>query len=517
MTKSIRRISQILFFGLFIYLISITAYPLKEWPEVHIFLSIDPLIALSTMLSSRSFIESLLVAPLVIVVLTLILGRVFCGWLCPMGTTLDISDKIFFRKRRKRRPLVIRKLKYYILAALIAASLFTTQAVYLLDPISLLTRTVVIVFVAPVQMSLKWLADHFYEWSSATGTFGNASLWISDRLNDMQPVSGTQLHFRQVVPVLVIFLVIIGLNKISRRFWCRNLCPLGALLGLLSRVPLLKRVVSSSCNKCHRCIPDCKMAAIPDNPDLTRTAECIECFDCVQVCPQDSISFKFRTGSVRSRETAIDLSRRRLVLGVGAGLAAAALVKADPVRKIVSARPVEIGSKFLIRPPGADVESAFVDKCVRCGECMKVCPTGGLQPCITEAGIEGFWTPTLVPRIGACMFTCSACSKVCPSEAIRKYELEEKKNIHIGTADVDDTRCIAWAEGKKCLVCHEFCPYGAIRIEYKNGIGCPVVKPGACVGCGNCEFGCPVIPIAAIRVHPPGTVVGGRQRRNSSS
>lgn len=509
MTKRVRRISQILFLGLFLYLIWITAYPLKPGVPVDLFARLDPLVAGAAMLAARTFIPAMALS-LIIVGITILLGRVFCGWACPLGTTLDASDKIFFRgKKRRDNPRLLR-LKYYILAGLFISALFTMQAVYLLDPLSLLTRTIVLVFFAPVQIVFRWLAEVFYGWSSSG--FGPA-VWLSDRIGSWQLVAGPQLYFRQALLVLAVFVAVVGLNSLSRRFWCRNLCPLGALLGLLSHVPVLKRVASAECTDCGKCTTDCKMAAIRENPRLTRTTECIECFNCVGYssaaasreggCPVDAVSFRFRPKPEFHQETRLNLSRRRVLQGAGVGLGFAAMAKIDPGRKRASeaTSPIKLSSHELIRPPGSAAEDEFVARCTRCGTCMKVCPTNGLQPALHEAGIEGFWTPILVPRIGCCTEYCNACGEVCPTDAIQPFAIEEKKSIFIATAVIDRSQCIAWNSERTCLVCDEYCSFKAIEWQTVDGVKRPFVNEKTCVGCGICEFACPIQPVAAIRVY----------------
>lgn len=497
MTRNIRRVSQVAFLGLFLFLVLKTAYPLWNGIPSDLLLRLDPLIAGTAMLAARKIIPGMAIS-LIVVGMTVLLGRVFCGWICPLGTTLDLSDRLFYRKRHRRNPTRLFSLKYYTLAGLAVTALFTVQFVYLLDPISLLHRTVVIGFIAPVQMSLRWLADHLYAlFGSGFGPLTSSSMWLSDRM------AGEQMYFRQAFLVLAIFVGILGLNSISRRFWCRNLCPLGALLGLIAHIPVLKRAVGTECNDCARCVHDCRMASILENPRQTRVMECIECFDCVEVCPQDAVCFRLRPKPVLDREVRLDLSRRRVLQGMGVGLGLVTVAKIDPGRKLptVAGSSVKLSSEYLIRPPGSVPESEFVAKCTRCGLCMKACPTNGLQPAMFEAGVEGIWTPALVSRIGACTEMCNACGEICPTDAIEPFKIEDKKSIFIGTAVVHRDGCIAWNAGKQCIVCDEYCSYKAIVWKEVDGAKVPFVNEEKCVGCGLCESACPIQPVAAIRVH----------------
>ena len=193
------------------------------------------------------------------------------------------------------------------------------------------------------------------------------------------------------------------------------------------------------------------------------------------------------------------MSRRRLFQGIGIGALAAVLGKTNAAAKTSRAGLIPLSSPALIRPPGALPEEEFTNRCIRCSECMKVCPTGGLQPAITEAGIAGLWSPVLVPRIGECTQNCNLCSQVCSSQAIQPFEISEKPHIYIGRAVIDRSQCIVWNSGKQCLVCDEYCSYHAVHWQTVEGVRRPFVDEHKCVGCGICENACPIQPVAAIR------------------
>lgn len=167
----------------------------------------------------------------------------------------------------------------------------------------------------------------------------------------------------------------------------------------------------------------------------------------------------------------------------------------------------------VIRPPAALEESRFVDRCVRCGNCMKVCITNGLQPVLFQSGLAGLWTPELVPEIGYCEYDCTLCGRTCPTGAIRKLTHDEKRRTRLGLARIDESICIPWANGTECLVCQEHCPIPqkAIKIEWgqaqHGAVRRPSVDASLCVGCGICQNKCPVRPARAIRVRPTGLKV----------
>jgi polyferredoxin/Pyruvate/2-oxoacid:ferredoxin oxidoreductase delta subunit len=432
---------------------------------------------------------------IILLALTVLLGRFFCGWLCPLGTTIDIAETILWRRRPVKHHFPnLPWLKYALLASCLVAALFGTQIGWLLDPIPLITRTAGTVF-SPI-------AQILYNFAVTSGHSVLRSVGIRAYPTDVHEYSLT-------IGVAAMFVAVIALSYLSRRFWCRTICPLGALLGLVGRWGLWRRWVTD-CVKCLRCIRECKMGAIPaDDPHQTRSAECILCYDCI-TCPKPGIVHIGLAARTEGHLTTAATSRRQFLgaacLGLSYGVAAAVGVSRRPLRD------------DLIRPPGAIrrtpdgaivplSEEDFRAACLRCGNCMKVCVTGGLQPAVWEAGFDGIYTPVLVPTIGPCEQNCNACGDVCPSGALIHFEVSEKSKIRIGRAHVDRSRCLSWRPGKLyklCLVCAEHCPWGAIHILDDAGQKRPVVNEEKCVGCGICENRCPVTPERAIRVQRKG-------------
>ena len=205
------------------------------------------------------------------------------------------------------------------------------------------------------------------------------------------------------------------------------------------------------------------------------------------------------------RREGIGLSRRAALGTAVGGLAALAFLRATPQSR---------GQRFhpkLIRPPGARPETEFLARCLGCGLCMKICPTGALQPCVAEAGLEGLWTPRIVPGLGYCDYTCNLCGQICPTEAIEPLPLETKQQTKTGLAAFDTTRCIPYAYGRDCMVCEEHCPvpdkaiyFQEVEILDRDGVPLkikqPHVDPDLCIGCGVCENVCPYQDHPGIRV-----------------
>ncbi|MDQ5985009.1 MAG: Ferredoxin-type protein NapG [Syntrophus sp. SKADARSKE-3] len=206
---------------------------------------------------------------------------------------------------------------------------------------------------------------------------------------------------------------------------------------------------------------------------------------------------------------ALDLGKRRVIGALVAGVAAVPLLRVTPLSKITAADP------SLIRPPGSLEEAEFLKRCVKCGECMKVCITGGLQPAFLESGWEGLWSPVLVPRIGYCEYRCTLCGQVCPTQAIRNLKPEEKATVRIGLAMVDRSRCLPFAHGVSCIVCEEVCPtspkaiwFEEVSVTDRRGVTHRFKQPHVdlelCIGCGICEAKCPVLGRPAITVSSVG-------------
>lgn len=491
----LQRVAQALSLGAFLWLLWRAGAPgAAQRPPggVEFFLWLDPLGAVVTWIAGRTWLPAFAWG-LGILALTAVLGRLFCGHVCPLGATVDAADALG-PKRPKARPGALpasrRRWKYLVLAALLTAAALGLSLAFAAAPLSLATRFYGLV-VLPA-------AGH-----AAEAVF-SLSRPVADAL-DWRWLLHTQARAPRFATALFVALFvggILALGRIAPRFWCRALCPAGALMALTCAAPLLRRTVSDACTECGACRRACPMDAIHEDPRHSSPRECVSCLKCVRVCPEDAVHFRLRGGA---RGGAEFLPARRAVLGAGAagaGLAALSAVGLVPARpQPVAGFPA---SDALIRPPGSVPEADFLARCVRCGECAAACPTNMLQPTWDAAGPWGVFSPVAAPRSGPCAPECARCGTVCPTRAIRPLPLADKTWAKMGTAVVVRDKCLAWEHGKSCLVCDETCPYGAVRLRRTpdSPVAVPFVDKDRCAGCGACEHHCPVRNEAAIVVTP---------------
>jgi len=531
---TLRTLSQVVLFVFFLFLLlrtefrgslTASASEIRLAYPVSLFFKVDPLAALANALSSHSLYRGLLWS-LVVLIPTMFLGRFFCGWICPLGSIHHFFSS--FRSESKRGKQLIdsnryqrwQTTKYYLLIVSLVAAVCGTGIIGWLDPFSLLVRSVGLSILPAIDYGLR-AALGVLEHSryASVQTVGSILHFILGALL----LSFKQPHFRLGIWLGLIFVFLVALNFRITRFWCRGLCPLGALLGIVSRWSVLALVKNPEhCSDCNRCLLRCQGGDDPIGGVPWHQPECHLCMNCVDECPEHGLRFQFFP---RQKTVGANLQRRKVLTGLAAGAAVVPLMRSTP--GFATER-----NERLLRPPGALDEEYFLARCIRCGECMKVCPNNALHPALSEAGMEGLWTPVLVPRIGYCESSCVLCSQICPTGAIWEITEKEKgwsvdvargdKTVRLGTAFYDRGRCLPWAMATECIVCEEWCPTSpkAIHLQPVDLIDAadnpkqvrqPYVDPSHCVGCGACEFACPVQDRPAVYV----TSVGESRSRTN--
>ena len=494
-------LALLLFLALFLY--ANAQRPVRLWADI--FSRLDPLLMLSASLAGRALLSGMALAAITLL-LTLLFGRVWCGWICPLGTLLEWLGPR--RSRHKAPPEGWRAVKYLLLLVIVFAAILGNQTLVFLDPITILNRTLASAVWPALRYSVVQVEAFLYQFPSLWGPLDAIhNALVQPLFQDVQPV------FSLAALIALFFAGLVALNWWAQRFWCRYLCPLGGLLGLLSRLSLLRREVSDDCTQCARCSRECPTATIdPSNNYRSDPAECTVCLDCLVACPSEGIGFHWQVPRWRpAQRHEYDPTRRRILAALGMSVAGVALSGAEPITQRQPAT--------MIRPPGANLAD-FSALCIRCAACVRVCPTQGLQPSLFEGGVQNLLTPRLVPRLGYCNFGCNACGQVCPTGAIPELDLELKRHTPIGLASINRDRCLPWAYNIPCIVCEEVCPVEnkAIKVEEVEAVNAqpeivvlqrPQVVQDLCIGCGICEFKCPMGGQAAIRVYTLTDLGGG--------
>ncbi len=485
----VRRAVQFAFLGFFVFLLFSAAYPPLGLPASNFFLRFDPIAGIFSLTASHSLQSFVFFWPAwVLLALTVFSSRFFCGWICPLGTCFDVAGAAkphslkYYRPKGKEmrglleqersggRPRHVR-VKYILLVIVVGLSFIGVNLLYFGSPLVIANRSL-------YYLMLPW------------------------------------------VPILLLLLVLLAFLY-RPRFWCEEMCPMGALFSATSAIgkklkpvhsPLSVVKYSDRCISCGACYRNCPFGV--DEPYTSqkggrlRSADCTACGVCIASCPsQGALAlesfglplFKSHGSKVADRvreeprepenpstESRLTVTRKEFIGSVSLAALLAVGYSAG-IRK---------SGVQVLRMPGAQNESDFLAACNRCAECVRACPTGCIRPMGLEDGFQKLWTPRLIPQKAACTFDkCDqACERVCPAGAIRRVDPAE---VRIGTASIERKTCRQW-NGRKCLFCVDACRFKAMETDSRNR---PVVLADKCTGCGACENVCPTKP-ASIVVRP---------------
>ena len=432
----------------------------------------------------------------ILLLLSFIFGRVYCSTLCPFGVLQDILERAstFWMKKKKRlnrygysKPK--NKLRYILLAvAIIAFFAGSSHLLLLLDPYSNFGRIAANLFV-PAYTGINNLLQ--------------AALLHFDSY---------ALHYRAIYIVWASFaialvtLLAIGVAAFfSGRIFCNTLCPAGALLSLVSRYSIFKVTVDKTlCNNCGLCEKDCKAQCIDSKSKTVDASRCVGCFNCLSSCTKGGVKYQLTNpfADLKKRkkmttEEKSDKSRREFIATSAtiAGSLPLLGVKANTPEPNMPDRSIPI------LPPGARSLKHFSEHCTACHLCVARCPSRILKPATLQYGLGFMLKPHVSYEHGFCNYGCSTCIVVCPNGAIDNITHEEKKLVQMGVAEFVIDRCIVYTEDTDCGACSEHCPSQAVHMEpYKGSLTIPELTPDLCIGCGGCEYICPVRPIRAINV-----------------
>jgi len=438
------------------------------------------------------------VAGILILALSLGFGRVYCSVLCPLGLYQDL---VWWVRCRLTGPT---RLPFVPAKESLRAAVFWLCAGGTLAGGAIL---------------LAWLDPYSIFGRIATLWFRPLAAWISNAATAAFQALGIEGWYRVPVPwrwgwstgiAGALLLLVTALAAARGRVYCNTICPVGTLLGWLARRARWQlQLAPSRCRKCARCLEVCKAQCVDLRRQALDFSRCVLCFNCLSICPEQAVRFARRTRPEAASEPVANAARRNFLMQLtGLLVWGPALLRGR--RAAASAREVRppapptalVQAAVRATPPGSVGVRDFLRHCTACGLCVTACPTRVLQPAGWEAGRAGLMRPRMDYPRAFCNYDCHRCGEVCPTGAIRPLPLEEKKLTKIGEAELTLDRCVVVSQGTDCAACSEHCPTQAVTTRpYRDHLRVPELHPELCIGCGACEYACPVRPVRAIVVH----------------
>lgn len=427
--------------------------------------------------------EALFVFGLVSVcVVTLLFGRVYCSFLCPLGTFQDIiialSRKIGLHKKHSfQKPN--NWLRYSILIlTFVAAALGSMSLLNLLDPYSLMGR----IFTSLVRPPGVWI------YNTGVSLLKNLNIYLF-------PGDTAYLPLPTVAVTLLFSVLIIITSARFGRLYCNTVCPVGTFLGLIARISVFKFVVDQTgCCECISCSGVCKSGCIDPQTATIDQSRCVSCFNCLEACPQATVSY--RPSWYNSLGSTWSPARRGFLIGAMAAFGTGIFLFNTNLRSFLGMDRVDQNQP--VTPPGSVGINHFTQACTACHLCVSACPTKVISPSFLEYGISGLLQPKMNYEKSFCEYECNVCGRVCPTGAILPLALLEKKFVQIGTVELLKDKCVVYVDKKNCGACGEVCPTHTIDFIDKENILYPEVDTKYCIGCGACEKACPTAPKSII-------------------
>jgi ferredoxin len=451
----------------------------------------------------------------VVLLLTILFGRVYCSMLCPLGVLQDFISWISGKTRKKSKYKYHKAWeigRYSLLVLVLLPLLFgSITMLTLLDPYSLFGRISTILF-KPVVVVVN---------NIFAAEFAKVDIYNWLYRYDMVPVHPA------ILVITTIFLAGIGWASFLRgRLYCNTVCPVGTFLGMISRFSFFKIAINEKqCTRCGRCARVCKAECIEIKNHKIDQSRCVACYNCLTVCSDHAMTYQLKSGKTfekpvglapnpekKSNRLVPDPSKRNFlvtsVIGVAAlyGFKVADTIPADKKPKLIV--PVPKGQSTIpekkssaVSPPGSKSVERFNKICTGCSLCVSACPTKVLQPSFLEYGLIGMMQPHMAYRKGLCEFDCTLCSDVCPTGAIVPITMEAKHLLQIGQVQFEKKNCIVETEKTDCGACSEHCPTKAVHMVPYGKLFIPEIDQKICVGCGACEYACPTTPFKAIYIN----------------
>ncbi|MFT3781599.1 MAG: 4Fe-4S binding protein [Nibricoccus sp.] len=444
------------------------------------------------------------------IVAAALIGRIYCSAICPLGILQDIvlRAKHWFSRKKRFLPYskAFNKVRQVFLWGAVVACLagWVGFTLSLLDPYSNFGRIVSMLF-----RPLLTVANN--------AIVGTANAWGFQNLYRVDPAwasAGLLIFPAAFLTVIVV------MSALRGRLYCNTVCPVGTVLGFVSRFAAFRITIDkNACTKCGDCLRSCKAQCIDLRNGEIDASRCVACYNCIGACEEHGVKYRFSwspnpkpSGSTKGsptnpakRDAATDLDRRNFLGAVASGIlgttALAAIARAEPKSPETSTLAQQGAASRAVCPPGSQSVSRFLDQCTGCQLCVSACPTHVLQPALMEYGVEGIFKPQLKYSSAYCLFECNRCGQVCPDGAIELLDLAKKQTAQIGVADFYQSRCVVEINGTDCAACSEHCPTKAVTtVPFRENLRLPVLNQKLCIGCGACEYACPVRPVKAIVV-----------------
>jgi len=440
---------------------------------------------------------------LILLLLTLLFGRVYCSWLCPLGIWMDVVSRItrWFRGDRKgvklsKRPKYAYHKPHPILRWSILAGVLLLSFIGIMYPL---------IFLGP-----------YSNWGRIVRTLFSPLIQLFTNL--FSAVMPETLYYTDMaefsvgifISTLVFFLLVTIMGATRGRLYCNTICPVGSLLAAISKISFLKPAIAKdSCVACGMCSSRCKSECIDLETKQIDSSRCVMCFDCMTSCAKGVVTLapRYRLFGKKEPYKSVEpesRNRRDALIALGT---VGSLALVNYFRDL---RPIEIHETKEepggIIPPGAVSLDHLFNNCTACHACVASCPSGVITYASGEYGIQGLFLPVIHYRKGFCSYDCHKCSDTCPTEALLPMTIEQKRLTQVGRVKFTAKHCIVFKDKTDCGACDEHCPTKAITmVEFPNrtdGLRYPSVNPDICIGCGACEYICPAEPVKAMKVHP---------------
>jgi ferredoxin len=429
---------------------------------------------------------------IVILLITMLFGRVYCSTICPLGTLQDLVSFVsrkLEKKKHHRHSNSFHTLRNGLLVVTAITTLSGSMVVLnLLDPFSAFGR-----IMTNLAKPILLVANNVLAFALE-----------SANIYTLYPVQIKVITLTSIAVPLLTLSVLLWMSYKHGRLYCNAICPVGAFLGLLSKVSMYRIAINkNNCIRCNLCEQVCKAGCIDKKVKTVDFARCVGCFNCFTVCPIEGFDFRnaFAEAS-SSRPEKPDYKRREAIYNSWLLVTGALGTTTVGTKKIISTKEstTTVVKTTPVAPPGAQSIEHFTSRCTACHLCISACPSQVLSPSFFEYGFAGVMQPQMDYSAGFCNYECITCTQVCPTGAILPVVQEEKKLTQLGTAKFVKDNCIVFTEEKECGACSEHCPTKAVRMVPHKLLVAPEVKEEYCIGCGACEFACPTKPFKAIYV-----------------